>query len=156
MDVTQAAALARHLMNQHGLADWQFRFDHARRRFGCCWPTLKRITLSRPLAELNDIAEVTDTILHEIAHALVPGGHSAAWKRMCLRIGAKPRRCYSQSAVILPRINRKHRYVAACPCAIEHVRKRRPTLVYICRRCRTKLRWMKQNLNDRLLAPAAR
>jgi predicted SprT family Zn-dependent metalloprotease len=144
MDVAQAASLARQLMNQHGLADWQFRFDHARRRFGCCWPAHKRITLSRPLTELNEAAEVTDTILHEIAHALSPGGHTAAWKRTCLRIGARPRRCFSHHAVKLPEIRRKHRYVAACRCEMEHVRKRRPTLTYICRRCGKKLEWTKQ------------
>jgi predicted SprT family Zn-dependent metalloprotease len=146
MDLTQAAALARQLMDQHGLADWQFRFDHARRRFGCCWPTHKRISLSRPLTLLNESPEVIDTILHEIAHALVPGGHTPAWRRMCLQIGAKPRRCFSQTAVNLPEIKRKHRYVAACRCPIEHIRKRRPTLTYICRRCGKKLDWTKQVL----------
>jgi predicted SprT family Zn-dependent metalloprotease len=146
MDLNQAAAIARQLMNEHGLADWQFHFDHARRRFGCCWPSQRKITLSRPLTELNEPPEVIDTILHEIAHALVPGGHTPAWRRMCVRIGARPRRCFNHEAVNLPVIRRKHRYIATCRCPIEHVRKRRPTLTYICRRCGNKLAWARQDL----------
>jgi hypothetical protein len=42
-------------MRRHGLfeAGWRFRFDHARRRFGCCRYGPKLITLSRPLTLLN-------------------------------------------------------------------------------------------------------
>jgi len=65
-----ARILAVTLMQQHGLVGWTFKFDHARRRFGCCNFTRRTISLSRPLTFLNDDAEVRDTILHEIAHAL--------------------------------------------------------------------------------------
>ena len=49
-----AQELARELMRRHGLFDagWRFRFDHARRRFGCCRYGPKLITLSRPLTLL--------------------------------------------------------------------------------------------------------
>ena len=73
MNLFEASILARSLMSEHGLADWGFAFDHARRRFGACNYTRRRITLSRPLTLLNGIDEVRDTILHEIAHALCPG-----------------------------------------------------------------------------------
>jgi predicted SprT family Zn-dependent metalloprotease len=45
--------------------------------------------------ERNSADEIRDTILHEIAHALVgPGhGHDAVWKRKCVEIGARPERC---------------------------------------------------------------
>jgi predicted SprT family Zn-dependent metalloprotease len=144
MDLDQARELARRLINGHGLTDWQFRFDRARRRFGCCWAKRKLITLSRPLTELNDPAEVADTVLHEIAHALVPGGHTPAWRRMCLTLGAKPRRCFSSTMVKLPEIRHRYRYVANCPCPIQHIRKRKPTLKYICRRCKRPLDWFIQ------------
>jgi predicted SprT family Zn-dependent metalloprotease len=143
MNINEAKSLAERLMREQGLADWRFAFDRARRRFGCCWPTRKLITLSRPLTELNDEAEVRDTILHEIAHALVPGGHTAAWRKMCVRIGAVPRRCYTNAAVKLPEIQRWVLYVAVCRCPMEHVKKRRPNprRTYICRKCRVELAW---------------
>jgi predicted SprT family Zn-dependent metalloprotease len=52
--------------------------------------------------------------------------------------------------VVLPEIKRKHRYVAACTCAIEHVRKRRPQGTYICRRCGKKLEWRKETIRESL------
>ena len=91
MNLYAARDLALALMRQHGLNDWTFRFDHARRRFGSCQPRRKVITLSRPLAFLNAEPQVRDTVLHEIAHALTPGdGHGSRWKRKCVEIGAEP------------------------------------------------------------------
>src|SRR5215210_5656070 len=97
MNLYEASYLAGDLMRQHGLLDagWTFAFDHARRRFGKCDYTHRQITLSRTLALLNNLDEVRDTILHEIAHALCPdAGHGARWRATCRRIGAKPERCY--------------------------------------------------------------
>lgn len=142
MDVEEAAGLARQLMQQHGLHDWRFGWDRARRRFGCCWQRRKLITLSRPLTALNDRAEVLDTLLHEIAHALSPGGHTDAWRRMCIKIGARPERCYSNDRVKVPQILNRLRYIASCRCPREHVRGRRPRGSYICRHCKQPLRWM--------------
>src|SRR4051794_7171378 len=103
MNLYAARDLAITLMRQHGLSDWTFRFDHARRRFGSCRTRLKLITLSRPLTFLNDEPQVRDTILHEIAHSLTPGdGHGPAWRRKCAEIGANPRRCYGDDEVISP------------------------------------------------------
>src|SRR3569832_903715 len=103
MNLYEAAHLARNLMSQHGLVAWSFSFDHARRRFGRCDYTHKRITLSRPLTLLNNIDEVRDTILHEIAHALCPNdGHGRRWKAKCREGGARPARCYSDAAAASP------------------------------------------------------
>ena len=51
---------------------YTFKFDHAKRRFGCCNYTRKTISLSKHLCEanLNQLhGKITDTILHELAHA---------------------------------------------------------------------------------------
>ena len=143
MDCKEAERMARGLMDQHGLAGWSFAFDRARRRFGACWYKRRRITLSRPLTELNAEAEVRDTLLHEIAHALSPGGHTPAWRATCVRIGARPVRCFSPATVALPTIARPCSYVARCCCPQAHTRIRRPRRVYVCRRCRQKLSWTK-------------
>ena len=74
MNLNDAKTLANELMNQHGLYDWTFMFDDAKLRFGQCRHRSKEISLSRELTELNDVVHVKDTILHEIAHALLPRG----------------------------------------------------------------------------------
>ena len=75
-------------MARHGLGDWTFQFDRAKRRFGACNYTTRTISLSRTLTRLNDDAAVRETLLHEIAHALTPGaGHGPAWQVKCLEFG---------------------------------------------------------------------
>src|SRR5476649_706966 len=105
MNLHEAAHLARDLMKQHGLIGWTFEFDHARRRFGCCNYTHRKITLSKSLTFLNGIEEVRDTVLHEIAHALTPGArHGVRWRRKCVEIGARAKRCFNDEHVVsLPR-----------------------------------------------------
>jgi predicted SprT family Zn-dependent metalloprotease len=146
-----AAQLARSLMFQHGLAGWTFRFDHARRRFGSCRYGEKAITLSRPLTLLNDAEQVTDTILHEIAHALVPGdGHGPGWRAQCRRIGAKPLRCYTEQTVRSP-ARSPARYRMGCrQCDWWVERRRQPNRRYICRRCRGPLVYQ-----ERVVVPTA-
>ena len=100
MNTTQAKKLAIELMSEHGLLDngWSFEYDTAKTRFGVCKYGSKVIGLSEPLTEVNNEVEVRDTILHEIAHALVGTGHghNEVWKAKCREIGAKPERCYTE------------------------------------------------------------
>lgn len=92
-------------LNKHGLDDWSAGLDNAVKRFGVCDLGKKHISLSRALCELNSDAEVTDTILHEIAHALAferhgkNCGHDKRWKKICVEIGAKPEACCDDSVI---------------------------------------------------------
>ena len=89
MRLDEARVMARSLMDGYGLKSWDFSFDRANRRFGCCYRDLSRITLSRPLTLMNGAEEVRRTLLHEIAHALAPqkAGHGPEWKAIARRLG---------------------------------------------------------------------
>ena len=89
----EVARQARALMDEHGLEAWDFRFSAAERRLGECREREKTIRLSRRHAVNSDSREVTDTILHEIAHALAgaEAGHGPAWKAVAERLGATPK-----------------------------------------------------------------
>lgn len=77
------------LLDKHGLTRWRFRFDQALRRGGRCAFDQQEISLSEQFAQAASADEVTDTILHEIAHALVgpKHGHDRIWKATAQRIG---------------------------------------------------------------------
>jgi predicted SprT family Zn-dependent metalloprotease len=87
--------LARRLLAQHGLHDWSFAYNRRKQTLGLCVYERRTIELSVYFVDGNSDAEVLDTILHEIAHALVGPrhGHDAVWKRKCVEIGARPERC---------------------------------------------------------------
>jgi len=113
MNLNEAERLAIYLMRAWGIRQtgWRFKYDGAKRRFGSCHYDTKTITLSRHLTQLNSRDEVEDTILHEIAHALTPGDHHGqAWKAACIKVGAKPVRCYDNQ-VTEPEPN----YRGICP-----------------------------------------
>ena len=133
MNPHDAAALARHLMAQHGLTGWTFAFNRRKRGMGLCIYQPKRIELSYHFVIRNDQHDIRDTILHEIAHALAgpKAAHGPAWKRICQQIGATPARCGQAD---MPR----GRWRAACPgCQRQHHRHRRPMTdrTYFCRHC---------------------
>jgi len=95
-----AKTVAVQLMHNHGLEGWSFSLNKNLRRAGVCFYPFTgkpgRIELSVHFIELNDEAEIRDTILHEIAHALTgpDHGHDEVWKAKCIAIGARPERCY--------------------------------------------------------------
>lgn len=136
MKLNEASTLARNLMDAHGLHDWSLVFDRARTRFGLCVYGPKRIQLSRHLVKLNDEAQVRDTILHEIAHALVPrgAGHGPVWRRKAREIGCDAKRCYDTKEVVTP----PGKYTATCPnCArvIKRFKRRRKRRRVACGEC---------------------
>jgi predicted SprT family Zn-dependent metalloprotease len=106
-----AKALAEQLIIENGLTSWTFQFDRAVRRFGSCRWREQIITLSAVLTELNAEIEVRNTILHEIAHALVgpKHWHDKVWKAKAIELGCTGNRCYSRSVVTPP-----HKFQAEC------------------------------------------
>jgi predicted SprT family Zn-dependent metalloprotease len=133
----EAEALALRLMKEFGLQGWEFGFNRARRQMGrCAYPRAGRpgrIQLSVHYVQRNSLADIEETIRHEIAHALAgpTAGHGPAWKAMCAVTGAKPLRCGQAD---MP----TGHWLGVCPgCQREHRRHRRPParVTYHCRRC---------------------
>lgn len=125
--------LARTLLDFHGLRGWSFAFNHRKRSLGYCWYSEQTIELSWHFVERNSRDAIRDTLLHEIAHALVgPGhGHDRFWKAKAREIGAKPARL--ADADMPP-----GRWQARCrQCGGLHHRYRKPKWMrgWYCRRC---------------------
>ncbi len=123
-------------MAQHGLIKrgWSFAFNRRKRSLGICNYTAKRVELSQYFIDRNDPSSIRDTLLHEIAHALVGrrSAHGPAWVDACRRIGAIPSR--TCSTAIMP----QGLFQAKCPtCGMCHDRHRRPSKksTYYCRSC---------------------
>ena len=133
MDLDLAARTARALMDEHGLHGWTFDFDRARVRAGACHFGDRRITLSRVLTAAHGEAEVRETVLHEIAHALVGPrhGHDQVWRARARAIGASGDRCYSAEAPAVP-----GRWQGRCVAGHVVHRHRRPERLLLCARCR--------------------
>ena len=123
MNLQEIKTLTKELMKEHGLSDWTFKFDNAKRRFGLCRCGQKLIQLSRPLTLLNSKKKIKDTILHEIAHALTYNkygfrnennelikSHGKEWYTIARSIGCKGERYYDANKVKTP-----HKYEAICP-----------------------------------------
>lgn len=114
-DPKVAAEFAVDKLHEYGLAQgydgWSFGWTNAKSQFGVCKYRVREIRLSKPLTLLNDEEHVFDTILHEIAHALVgPGeGHGPVWKAKCREIGCRPIRCADISVEVPP-----SRYIGVC------------------------------------------
>lgn len=102
MELTEIENLAIQLMQEHSLNDWKFEFDRAKRRNGLCSYKRKTISLSRILNPLRTPEGVKNTILHEIAHALVgwENGHNKIWKAKAIEIGCSGERCSSDTSSI--------------------------------------------------------
>jgi predicted SprT family Zn-dependent metalloprotease len=101
---SQAAASWRRMSAEHGITGWRFQPDNARRRAGNTNYTRRTVSLSRHFVARNSLAQVEDTLLHEIAHVLVgPGhGHDRVWQAKHRAIGGDGIRCYDAAEVDMP------------------------------------------------------
>jgi hypothetical protein len=132
MEITRALAVGRRLLSEHGLDDWTIVADRAKTRAGVCRFGKRQIGISSPITILHDEAEVLDTILHEIAHALVgpQHGHDAVWRSKALAIGCTGERCVSSDAPRVP-----GDWTGRCPAGHEKTRHRAPTRLMSCGQC---------------------
>ena len=136
VNLPEAQRMARDLMDAHGLGGWTFMFDRSIKRFGACKPGQKVISLSWRLTLLNDVEQVRETVLHEIAHALTPGdGHGPKWKAMCRRLGIRPERCFTSEQVTMPAKRASRLEIGCRRCEWWADRTRFGGAGLVCRRC---------------------
>lgn len=143
--------LAGALFLEHGLGGWSFDFDHATRRAGCCDYRKKRITLSLQFVRQAGEEEIRDTLLHEIAHALVgkKHNHDAVWRAKALEIGGSGQRCHDLCFT-------PPRYIVACRNGCWRATAERRRRNVVCRECRgeivyqtyTEERWKEGEVAD--------
>jgi predicted SprT family Zn-dependent metalloprotease len=132
MKIADFNALVRDYLDTFCLADWRWKFDNAKVRAGLCNSKTKTLSFSRHYVKLNDEALVRNTILHEIAHALVGTGrgHGVHWRAAARFIGCTAQRCYNSNVVKMP----VRPYIGRCPnCKREQRRHKRQDVA--CGRC---------------------
>ncbi len=134
MDILEANHLAHLLIGKHRLDGWTFRLNNGRRQLGLCREDRKSIELSRHYVLRNEREHVMDTLLHEIAHALVGTrhGHDSVWKEMCATLGCTARSC--ETSAVMP----DGKWKAQCPsCRKIYSQHRRPRYSrgLYCRHC---------------------
>lgn len=128
------AEQARSLLTRHHLAQWSFQFDHGSRRAGCCHYTTQVISMSVEFARHASAQDIQETLLHEIAHALVGKfhNHDAVWQAKAREIGSTGRRCHNLQFT-------PPRYIVTCErrCWVATVERRGRGL--ICKHCHSPL-----------------
>lgn len=131
---------ARSEMDKYGLYDWKLELDYAKVRAGACHFTEKKISFSRHFIKNADQQDINDTILHEIAHALVgpTHGHDKVWKNMAKKIGCSAKRCHTLEFSV-------YKWIRFCTnnCWEQRVHRRKSNL--ICKKCGSSVQY-KQNI----------
>lgn len=101
MTLPEIAELGQQFIRKHeaesGLEPgWHLAFDLAPARGGLCRYREKLITLSVSYCLKAAKENIVNTLLHEIAHAIVgpQHGHDATWKMTARRIGCTAERCH--------------------------------------------------------------
>ncbi len=136
--------LARRLFARHqaqsGLgALWTFGFDLSTVRAGVCRYRDARIDLSVSYCLRATRADIENTLLHEIAHAIVGAehGHDAVWQARARAIGCTAERCHEVTHTVA-------RWVGACGCRRRWFRQRlsrRLRYGALCKTCGRAVEW---------------
>ena len=130
MELQEIQKLGEQLLIKHNLSNWRFEFDNAKRRYGCCKFRNKTITLSKHISPLRKKEDIVDTILHEIAHAIVGprNGHNDIWRKKAIEIGCNGERCGDD-------VRLEGKWVGVCPNGHTSSRHRKPKYRVSCGKC---------------------
>ena len=141
MNINNALVLADEMLNKHiELKSWTVKSNNRKRSFGLCNYRKKEIQLSTILTPSMSIIAITETIIHEIAHALCPNhNHDRVWKAKCIELGGDGNRCGGSNKFENGEIGRNElmqqvaKYTLTCPvCGSESHRHRKPKRSFSC------------------------
>lgn len=87
--------------------EWTFRWNRRKNSVALCSFRKKEISFSVYYVEASSEAEVIDSALHEVMHAICgpQAGHGPVWQAMCRKYGAKPQRCSDREISIPAKYN---------------------------------------------------
>ena len=141
--LADAIQTATQLIQEYGLDGWRVKLDNARRRAGQCDFNSRVISLSRLYVRNADNNHIRDTILHEIAHALVGPhhGHNAVWRQKAREIGCTATRCHTLNFS-------RARWQMRCPNGCFLIERHRRKSGLICAKCKTPVQFI---VNDQEL-----
>jgi predicted SprT family Zn-dependent metalloprotease len=135
-DLQAIAARASAWLVAHQLAGWSFQFDHATKRAGCCHYQTRVISLAYAYARAAADEAIDDTLLHEIAHALVgkAHGHDQVWQAQAIALSCTGQRCHDIQFT-------PPRYIVMCDqgCWVATAERRQRGAV--CRTCQSPVRY---------------
>jgi len=132
------------LMEEHGLrpgepGGWSFKWDRAWQRAGLCDYRRKVLSFSPKLFAVWESFECENTVLHEIAHALVNDGrsHSRAWQLKHIELGGDGRVTYDSNTVETVAVPQRQarKYEGRCPHGHTTQRVRLPKNRVSCGKC---------------------
>lgn len=137
MELSVAYAYGTSLLTKHGLTQegWKLNFDRGKTRAGLCNYNTKTITLSKHLVLNTDVESIENTMLHEIAHALVGAshGHDAVWQQKAIDIGCDGKRCHDMALV-------EPAWKVFCPCGTNNITRHNLKRMYfsvkVCANCK--------------------
>jgi predicted SprT family Zn-dependent metalloprotease len=135
-DLQAIAARATAWIVAHQLAGWSFQFDHATKRAGCCNYQTRVISLAYAYARAAADEAIDDTLLHEIAHALVgqAHGHDQVWQAKAVALGCAGHRCHDVQFT-------PPRYIVTCANACWVTTAERRQRGAVCRTCHGPVRY---------------
>lgn len=126
------------LMDKHGLRPgepdgWNFEWSATMTSTaGLCDSEKRKLRFSIQLFALWTDDQCEETILHEIAHALVPASwgrhHTPEWRAMAIKIGCSGKRCWGsngEARITSPRRSPSRpsgRWMGTCPCCRKKFR----------------------------------
>ena len=139
ISLPEITKIAKDLLVEHNLSNWEFAFDLAENRSGVCYYDRKLIRLSVTYCIKATMDEIINTLLHEIAHALVgPNhGHDSVWRRKAQSIGCSGERCHYVK-------HTQPKYIGTCLCPKmkwERHRLTKKARTGYCPRCLENVSW---------------
>lgn len=124
---------------------WSLEFDNAKTRAGVCKHGPKIIGLSRLFIDVSTDEEIMQTLLHEIAHAMVDAkaGHNQKWRDTATSIGYKHKPLDGREIG-----ERNATWIGQCLNGHDFYRFKRPATALYCKQCYAKgygdpvIRWL--------------